>query len=192
MDYLYREVDPELWIIPAPAGLALGLVSVARNFPGPLWLPYLFNAFIILVFYLLHRLDLLGGADLAAVIFVSLSLPVLKDSIMPTVVLVTLYSAPFILGYYLLELGVRCGLTCVKRFRVKAKGSELVSRYRWWYPSSWRIEGDPHEVIARMNAWDRMVEASPLLPLVTALSLGLITSIILGDTPIIALLGGMK
>lgn len=54
----------------------------------------------------------------------------------------------------------------------------------------WRIEGDPHEVVALMNAWDRELDAAPLLPQVTLLFLGLLTAVIVGDAPILALLGG--
>ncbi|MCE4617891.1 MAG: hypothetical protein F7C37_00420 [Desulfurococcales archaeon] len=190
MDFVYREVDPELWIIPAPIGVALGITNVLKYYEGPLWLPYLVNGLIAVVFLVMYWLEFMGGADLAAVLFVAVSLPIVDNAIMPSVLLMLLYSAPFVLGFYVFELTRRCGLNCLLRLKVRVKGKELVSKYRWWHPSGVRIEGDPHEVVAKMNAWDKTIEASPLLPLVTLMFLGLIMAIIIGDGPIIALLGG--
>lgn len=190
LDYFYREVDPEIWIIPAPLAIALGLASTVHYTQLPLWFPYLFNGVIVGVVALIYYLGFMGGGDLAAVAFTSVALPVIHGSVLPTSLLMILYSGLYLPLYYLGELLRRCGSTCLPRLRARVTGYELVGKYKWWHPLGWRIEGDPHEVVALMNAWDRELDAAPLLPQVTLLFLGLLTAVIVGDAPILALLGG--
>ncbi|MCE4600366.1 MAG: hypothetical protein F7C38_02215 [Desulfurococcales archaeon] len=192
MDYIYREVDPELWLIPAPILGVLGLASIMNKPQGPWSYLYLYamNGLMVLFVGLMYKIDLIGGADLAAVSFLAIALPAVPNSIFPSVLLSITYSIPFVVAYLAIQLYRACGVRCLARGRVRVKGSYLVEHLHWWIPSGSRIEGDPHEIIARLNAWDKEIEATPLLPLVTLLWLGLSAALLFGDGPVASLLGG--
>lgn len=188
---MYREVDPELWMAGAPLGAALGLASI-QSYQGPTWLPYAGNGLVVLLFAALYHYRLMGGADLASIAFLSISLPVAGGSILPSSMLVVVYSSPFIAIHYMGELLRRCGPSCLKTMRARVKGRVLVSEYKWWLPWGARLEGDPHEVVAMLDAWEEEVEAAPLLPLVTLLYMGLLVAVLVGDAPLLAALGGLR
>ncbi len=180
---MYREVDTELWIASLPLGLALGYASLT-GYPLPRSLPYALTLPLVLVLLVLYALGYLGGADAWLSLFLALALPVPPGSLLPTLYLAFLYSAPFAVAYYLWELYRFCGLSCVARLKARVRGADLAGELRWWLPRGVRLVGDPHEVVAAEALWDREVYASPLLPMITLVFLGLVVAVLVGDTPV--------
>ncbi len=194
LDLVYREIDPELWLVALPPAIPLGgYLAYNYGFEGvPWWTPYVLNMVVVVLMAAMYVLGYVGGADVGAVLLVAVGLPVLPGSLLPTLYVAIVYSVPFTAAYYAWKLYTVCGLKCVVRGRALLKGEEA-ARIDWIQP---RDLGeallDAHELVARADAWDREVYATPLFPTVFLIAVGLLVTIIVGDTPIWNLLGGAR
>ena len=176
-------MDSELWISSLPLGLALGYASLT-GYPLPSILPYALTLPLVLILLALYAIGYLGGADAWLSLFLALALPVPRGSLLPTLYLAFMYSAPFTIAYYLWELYRYCGFPCTASLKARVRGVDLARELRWWLPRGVRLVGDPHEVVAVEDLWEKEVYASPLLPMVTLVFLGLVVAVIVGDRPV--------
>jgi len=188
LDLVYREVDPELWMVGLPLALALGAAGMAgQDYPGPLWLPYLMGGLLAASFLALYWLGLLGGADVWAAVLLWLGVPA-YNTLLPSLYGALLYSAPLTVAYVITVSARRCGIDCVVR-GVPMEGWRLVEE-RWWAPRGYRMESDVHELVAVEGLYDRMVRATPLMPLVAFIAVGYIVYLLVGDRPLLHSIGG--
>ncbi len=190
LDLVYREVDPEVWLVSLPPAVALGAVSVvdAGYLGGMWWAPYVLGLVPVVLLAGLYVSGLVGGADLGALALVAVGVPVIEGSILPPVYLAVVYGAPVAAGYYVYSLARVCGLRCVARGRAVLDAGRLLE-LKWWHP---RGLGEPvveaHEALASAGVWGR-VEASPLLPMVFVVWVGFVAALVVGDDPLVAVLG---
>ena len=205
-DAVKREVEPLLWLSASKLGLSLALLCI-REYVSYLGLG-LFLAVYMLAFspalfvLLLYRLGYMGGADFLALLFMAITFPLRSGDLIPMPMLAVVYSAVPSLTHRVL-LGLRVckrhgyGVSCLVSLRLRVEARELVysSKKSWWLVTDRRLEGqamlmEPHEAAVRVagSRLEDRIEATPGLPYVTHLALGLVMAAILGDDPIVSLL----
>ena len=188
LDLLYQEVDPEYWFLAIPPAVPLG-AYLALETPFP-HLVYLLNAVLVLLVAGLYLAGYMGGADLGAVALAAAATPVVPGGLLPTVYLAVLYSAPAAAAYYAFRLYRACHAGCLRRLGLEAEGRRIVEM-KWWVPRLGQapLAEDAHETLALRNLWSERVRASPLIPWVTVFYAGYLAAAVLGEEPILALLG---
>ncbi|MCE4615958.1 MAG: hypothetical protein F7C09_02720 [Aeropyrum sp.] len=177
-DALYREVDPPLWYIGSKAGILLFTLTTSNL---DLTINEAFMALqgilVVIAAYILYRLCMLGGADVAALIFILFSTPLpLHLPISPIAASLAL-SAPA-LGAYLAFSSLKA-----RRSGWLAGPEDLVvgGRFKWWLPKvqefdlsdnrkTCALDYDPPAVLV-LSSRDR-ARVEPGLPLVAFISLG--------------------
>lgn len=208
-DAVRREVEPLLWLSASKLGLALALIC-AKHHVYSLGL-HLFLIVYLLAFspallvFLLYRLGYMGGADFLALLFIAIAFPLRPGDVIPAPMLAVVYSAiPSLIHRVLAGLAV-CGrygqgLSCLFSLRIRVKALDLIysTKRSWWLVTDQRLKDqaillEPHEAATRVagTRLDDEIEATPGLPYVTHLALGLALAIILGDDPLIALISAL-
>jgi hypothetical protein len=202
-DALKREVEPLLWLASSKLGLSLGALCMAGHV-AQLGLP-LFAAVYALSFapaavvYVLYRLGYMGGADFLALAFMAATLPLIEGTVVPAPMLAVIYSVAPTLAHRVLVGVMVCGwsrASCLVSLRVSVEAREIVYSRRslWWIVVDERLGGrmllEPHEAAVRVvgRRLDERVEATPGMPYVAHLAVGLALALALGDGPVIALL----
>jgi len=189
LDFLYRDIDPELWLVGLPPAISLGAACLsASTYPFSPWLPYIMGGILVLLFFILYYAGYIGGADLGAATLLWLGTPAhpLEEGMLPGIYGALLYSIPFIIVYMFIVSWKKCGLKCIVK-GVPMKGWKLVEE-KWWAPRGYKLELDVHELVAVEGLYDRMVRATPLMPLVAFLAAGYIAYLLLGDRPLLRVL----
>ncbi len=182
LDYLYREVPPELWILFFPLGVALGAsYSVEACGPHVFMVFLAFSLVLPLASLVLYIVGLIGGADVIAYTLVALTLPCPFQGLpgLPPILDILLMS--LLLGfayaiYSIVRACYSCNCCVVKFPRVLVPASRLLrdERFRWWIPRGVGVEEveDYEYVLAEMG--DELVEASPGIPHLTLLAVAII------------------
>ncbi|MCE4625023.1 MAG: hypothetical protein F7C35_04075 [Desulfurococcales archaeon] len=178
LDWMYREIDPEIWgpwLVLAPVvGL---LYATSTGTPGLLFF-YALSLVFALLLAALYALGHLGGADMLAGALIALSLPVPRSIGLPPVVTIILYAS--ILGFaYRVYSMARAGSPLSLKVRVRAEDLILNRRYKWWIPDGVNVEEDWTFTLASKAG--EHVYASPGMPLVSFMLLGLILYLVVGD-----------
>ncbi len=207
-DALKREVEPLLWLSSSKLGLSLGALCMASHVdslgPTLFAMVYALSFAPALTVYVLYRLGYMGGADFLALAFMAALLPLLKGSIVPAPMLAVIYSLPSMLAHRLVVGAMICSpdrrwgyLACLASLRVSLRARDVVYSRRslWWIIDDerlgeHRIFMEPHEAAVRVvgRRLDDRVRATPGMPYVTHLAVGLALAVVLGDRPILALL----
>lgn len=198
LDAVYREVEPLYWYIATKAGI---LVSIAVAGYGAslygggyyyLLLVYTLLSLIpVAVVGVLYKLCMIGGADVGAIAFIALSMPVVEWSLLPPVYLILLYTLVPLIAYNIYVSlrhcrGLRAG--CLKGSIDVDRDSLLSSKeYRWWMPEveGCSIEGYKDELVFRYHGGSSgTVKASPGNPYVAFIAIAYLIFLLLGDYPI--------
>lgn len=192
LDLLYREMEPLYWFY---ATLIGGLLYLSEYH----WL--LARADLILVglalvpvglMLALYMAGVMGGADVMAMLFLSLAYPLAPDALLPIPVLTILYASIPSLAHRVWMASRVCGKPrCLLAGKVRVEAWRLLRdpRLRWWLVSDKRLGGldvgaEIWEVVAKLGPKE-LVEVSPGLPYVAHLAVGFITALILGDRPVL-------
>ncbi|MEB3860611.1 MAG: hypothetical protein GSR84_00135 [Desulfurococcales archaeon] len=194
LDLLYREIEPLYWFY----ATLLGGLAYLKTHGGLLGQaePILLGLALApaLVMAGLYAAGLMGGADVLAMVFLSLAYPLAPGSLLPVPVLAILYASPLSVAHRIWMLcRVVRGPRCLVSGRIRVPGYRLLSdpRLRWWLVSDKRaggldVGGETWEIVAKLGPREP-VEATPGLPYVTHLAAGTILAVILGDDPVLGL-----
>ncbi|MEM4893364.1 MAG: prepilin peptidase [Acidilobaceae archaeon] len=199
MDLRSRETPPFLWALATIISMPLAFYSyrtLSLSFVQ-IVISIMLSLSVTLVVYVLYKKCMMGGADVLALLFLSLCSPVLPDSIVPAPFLTIIYASipGFIYHVYSVKLVCK-DLSCFlkHRFEVPAKRLAEDPRLRWWMivdgESSCVIDVDTPTLaasLARENP-ERLVKATPGHPYVTHLAIGYAIACAIKDFPILALL----
>lgn len=187
MDLRHREIEPLYWVALFPAAPALAVAGLAErdlSLAASLLLA-LVSLFPGMVALVLYRLCMLGGADAAALLLLGLAgLGLDSWSLLPPSVTAIIYTAPAAaLIAVARAVEARCPLSC----RVTPKEAIRSHSRMWLIPS---VGSDGCGIGSDVSSLSvEGGEAKLDIPLVAALGLGVLASIILGDEPLLRLLG---
>lgn len=187
MDLRHREIEPLYWIALFPAAPALAVAGLAeRDFSLAtsilLTLVSLLPGIIAMVLY---RLCMLGGADAAALLLLGLAgLGLDSWMILPPSLTAVAYAAPAAIVIAIARAAeARCLFSC----RVTPEEAVRSHSRMWLIPSVGSGGCGVGSDISSLAGSGG--EARLDIPLVAALGLGVLASIILGDEPLLGLLG---
>ena len=184
LDWRYREIDPEIWapwLVLAPVvGL---LYATSTGIPGILFY-YVLSLVFTLLLAALYLLGQLGGADMLAGALIALSLPVPREIGLPPIVTIILYASILGIAYRFYSMA-RAGSPLAIKVKVRVEDLILDRRYKWWIPDGVNVEEDWTFTLASNKGGQ--VYASPGMPLVSFMLLGLLLYMVVGD-PLILLL----
>ncbi|MEB3780201.1 MAG: hypothetical protein GSR85_08225 [Desulfurococcales archaeon] len=198
-----REVEPLIWPILAKPGVALLAYCIASGYVS-IDLVTMILAFIpALVVGALFYLGWMGGADLAALLFLAVVLPRAPGDVLPFPLLVVIYTAipSFV---HRLIIGLRnCPSSlsrCMLSSRLKVKARDLLynEEFKWWIVTDKRagsldVAAEPHEAVVSIvgEGLEEEVEATPGLPYVFHLAVAAWIAALLGDKPFIYMLNAL-
>jgi Flp pilus assembly protein protease CpaA len=189
LDYLYREVDPELWVPGLLLGLPLGAACALQH--GSLALPYYaVGGVIVILVGVLFLLGFMGGADFYATLLLALVLPAPpRWSLgLPPVLVVTLYAAVLSVLHSIFIAWRASGKPVFyPRLSVSARIYLADGRFRWWIPTGAHVE-ELEDYIFEVAARDGTVRIAPGTPHVTHIFLALLLYLIVGG-PLTMLIG---
>ncbi len=183
LDYRYREIDPETWYPLTIIGAGIGFYYSISLYDARLYLAGIIVALAIIgVFAVSYLLGLMGGADIYAVGFLSLTLPTpLHEEGLPPVLSIILYSSILATIYRAVAVAYALGPRNVFRFSHMIEKRRLLEdrRFMWWLPKGIDIEEDLAEEL--YMAPGKILKASPGIPLITMMFLGFIAYLAFGD-----------
>ncbi|MEM1873385.1 MAG: hypothetical protein QXS85_01595 [Acidilobaceae archaeon] len=203
MDVKAREVPPLYWALAIAIAtpitlysytiLNIGLAVIAVN--------VLLSLSLTLLVYVLYRECVMGGADVLALLFLSLSSPVFPDSFMPGPFLAVLYAVVPVLVYHIYSVRLVCrDIRCLLRLEFEIPAWRLMedSRLRWWIVLSGseeycEVEEDAPQAAARISGGNpnAILRATPGHPYIAHLAVGYTMACIIGDYPLEALIAAL-
>ena len=203
LDVVYREIEPLYWYIASKAGALLVLAEAsygASLYGGEYYymvMVYLLLSLVpVIVVLALYRLCMIGGADVGAIAFIAVTLPLHAGSLVPPIYLIIIYTLAPMAAYSAYIYLARCKGPLIRCLRgpVVVDTRELLVRreYMWWMPSvggcSIGLYKD-EAVFRRYKGLKRRVEASPGNPYVSFIAVAYIIFLFIGDYPMRYLLG---
>ncbi|MEB3760858.1 MAG: prepilin peptidase [Desulfurococcales archaeon] len=183
LDYRYREIDPEIWYPLIIIGAGIGFYYSSLLYDAKLYMAGIVVAIAITgIFTVSYLLGLMGGADIYAVTFLSLTLPTpLHGTGLPPVLSVILYSSILAAIYRAISIGYALGPRHILKSSIKIEKRRLLEdvRLKWWLPKGIDIEEDLAEELYK--APGEILQASPGIPLITMMFIGFLAYLVLGD-----------
>ncbi len=180
-DVKSRDIDPIFWMITIP--LATGVYAYScgpqTTSLGTLLPPLLAIAYMpAIVSFILYKLGLLGGADVWALTLIASGFPLHPALPIPSTLATVIIGSMTMMLHRAASVARVCGIGCIIKARIRVDAGRIISdpRMRFWIVDSGEgvdVSQEPWEIVARNWGSKRLVKASPGLPYIAHLALGL-------------------
>ena len=180
-DVKSRDIDPVFWMISIPLATGVYAYSCGPQTVslGSLLLPLLAIAYMpAIVSLVLYKLGLLGGADVWALTLIAAGFPLHPALPIPSTLAAVIIGSVTMMMHRAASVARVCGIRCVIKARVRVDSGRIISdpRMRFWIVDAGEgidVSQEPWEIVARNWSSKRLVKASPGLPYIAHLALGL-------------------
>ena len=180
-DVKSRDIDPVFWMISIPLATGVYTYSCGPQTVslGSLLLPLLAIAYVpAIVSLILYKLGLLGGADVWALTLIAAGFPLHPALPVPSTLAAVIIGSVTMMLHRAASVARVCGVKCIVKPRIRVDAERVIgdSRMRFWILDAGDgvdVSQEPWEIVARNWGSKRVVKASPGLPYVAHLALGL-------------------
>lgn len=198
LDVRSREIPPLYWVIAGLAALPVAVYVYAERYSLHLVLSHmLISSSVALFMFVLYKRCIIGGADVLAVVFLTICSPVIPNSMIPAPLLAVSYSILPAIAYHVYSARLVCSsLSCFFKLSFDIPAGRLMSdpRLRWWI-----VESDDEIACAEIDAPEAasiasdgdptvVLSATPGHPYVAHIAVGYALALLIGDLPIVAAL----